>query len=69
MSATYNTAALEKEEGNRLGYYYNEDNLPYTKVDYLNIKNPKILDAEGRKWDEIINNVYDIDINKAISQY
>mgnify|MGYP003588587383 CR=1 FL=1 len=53
MSATYNSVSQEKEEGNRLGYYYNEDNLPYTKVSYLNIKNPKILDAEGNMWDAI----------------
>ena len=25
MSATYNPVSREKEEGNRLGYYYNED--------------------------------------------
>lgn len=54
MSATYNPVAMEKEEGNRLGYYYNVDNLPYTKVDYLNIKNPKIVDAHGNFWNNII---------------
>ena len=54
MSATYNHVSREKEEGNRLGYYYNEDNLPYTKVDYLNIKNPKIIDAHGDFWNHII---------------
>ena len=53
MSATYNPVSKEKEEGNRLGYYYNEDNLPYTKVDYLNIKNPKIVDAEGKEWNQL----------------
>lgn len=53
MSATYNPVSQEKEEGNRLGYYYNEDNLPYTKVDYLNIKNPKVIDANGSEWRNI----------------
>lgn len=53
MSATYNPVAKQKEEGNRLGYYYNEDNLPYTKVDYLNIKNPKVIDADGSEWRNI----------------
>lgn len=53
MSATYNPVSQEKEEGNRLGYYYNEDNLPYTKVDYLNIKNPKVIDANGSEWSNI----------------
>lgn len=53
MSATYNPVSKEKEEGNRLGYYYNEDNLPYTKVDYLNIKNPKVIDANGSEWRNI----------------
>ena len=53
MSATYNPVSKEKEEGNRLGYYYNEDNLPYTKADYLNIKNPKIVDAEGKEWNQL----------------
>lgn len=53
MSATYNPVSKEKEEGNRLGYYYNEDNLPFTKVDYLNIKNPKIIDAYGHGWNNI----------------
>lgn len=53
MSATYNPVSKEKEEGNRLGYYYNEDNLPFTKVDYLNIKNPKIIDVYGHGWNNI----------------
>lgn len=53
MSASYNPISREKEEGNRLGYYYNNDNLPYTKVDYLNIKNPKIVDAYGHNWNNI----------------
>ena len=53
MSATYNPVSQEKEEGNRLGYYYNEDNLPYTKVNYLNIKNPKVIDANGSEWRNI----------------
>ena len=53
MSATYNPVSQEKEEGNRLGYYYNEDNFPFTKVDYLNIKNPKVIDADGSEWRNI----------------
>ena len=53
LAATYNPVSQEKEEGNRLGYYYNEDNLPYTKVDYLNIKNPKVIDADGSEWNNI----------------
>ena len=53
MSATYNPVSKEKEEGNRLGYYYNEDNLPFTKVDYLNIKKPKIIDVYGHGWNNI----------------
>nr|DAO24273.1 MAG TPA: hypothetical protein [Caudoviricetes sp.] len=56
MSATYNPVSQEKEEGNRLGYYYNEDNLPFTKANYLNIKNQKTLDAEGNMWDAIPTN-------------
>nr|DAT77482.1 MAG TPA: hypothetical protein [Caudoviricetes sp.] len=51
MSASYNPLASEIEEGNRLGYYYRDDNLHYVKVDYLNIKNPKIVDAKGAAWD------------------
>jgi hypothetical protein len=27
--------------------------LPYTKVDYLNIKNPKVIDADGSEWRNI----------------
>ena len=53
MSASYNQLAHEIEEGNRLGYYYRDDNLNYVKVDYLNIKNPKIIDAEGRQWNQL----------------
>jgi hypothetical protein len=58
MSATYNPVSKEKEEGNRLGYYYNEDNLPFTKVDYLNIKNPKIIDTLGHMWNNIHEKKY-----------
>lgn len=29
------------------------DNLNYVKVDYLNIKKPKIIDAEGRQWNQL----------------
>jgi hypothetical protein len=58
MSASYNPISREKEEGNRLGYYYNNDNLPYTKVDYLNIKNPKIVDAYGHNWNNIHEKKY-----------
>lgn len=53
MSASYNPVSREKEEGNRLGYYINDDNYPYTKIDYLNIKNPKIVDAKGHLWNDI----------------
>nr|UVM91800.1 MAG: hypothetical protein [Bacteriophage sp.] len=66
MSATYNPVSKEKEEGNRLGYYYNEDNLPFTKVDYLNIKNPKIIDAYGRTWKYVEK---DTDTNRIIKIY
>lgn len=53
MSASYNALTHEIEEGNRLGYYYRDDNLNYVKVDYLNIKKPKIIDAEGRQWNQL----------------
>lgn len=53
MSASYNPLTHEIEEGNRLGYYYRDDNLHYVKVDYLNIKNPKIVDAKGAAWDQL----------------
>lgn len=53
MSASYNSLTHEIEEGNRLGYYYRDDNLHYVKVDYLNIKNPKVIDAEGMQWNQL----------------
>lgn len=53
MSASYNRAAQEVEKGNRYGYYYQDDHYKWTKVDYLNIRNPKIIDAEGRDWEHV----------------
>ena len=29
------------------------DTFNYTKIDFINIKNPKIVDAEGRQWDQL----------------
>jgi hypothetical protein len=68
MSATYNPVSKEKEEGNRLGYYYNEDNLPFTKVDYLNIKNPKIIDVYGHGWNNIHEKRY-YEINDKLNRF
>ena len=29
------------------------ETFDYTKIDFLNIKNPKIVDAKGRQWDQL----------------
>lgn len=50
MSASYNSYAMFVEEGNRKGYCYQYDHYEWTKINYINIKNPKVLDAKGRDW-------------------